>query len=279
MTKQIHRQYTWQEWIEKATTKPADGFVGRHGDDSWAGGSKTQAVRMATTTGYSDAVPEAEALATAVADTVAAQVNLETFQSAFDVAGSEVDISRFMAGTPECMIEAQPIRIAKAGRAVRLVVSFSYHCGISEAVVRRRGAAVMALVYVLQQLQHPLEVWGSHGTTGGDVRKHDLVQIQRADEPADIGRIMYALAHPTMLRRLCFSVEDHEPANIRKALGIGGSYGRPSDTSEADLQAGGLDDTGTTIIMPQLTDNRGWSVDDSVKWIEEQLEVIFSEDS
>jgi hypothetical protein len=216
-------------------------------------------------------VPDAEAIAEGMYETVAAHVNLETFQAQYDVCGSEVDMSRYTAGIPECMVEAQPIKIAKSGRAVRIVFDFSFHCGIHEDVVRRRGAAVMALVYVLQQLQHPLEVWAAHAATGRGERLCHVVEVQRADEPVDIGRVMYAGAHPTMLRRLCFRVEDHEPADVRAAIGIPGGRGIPSDILASDLDEQG----GTTIILPKLTSNHGWDIDSSVRWIEEQLALIF----
>lgn len=267
----ISRQFTWSEWLDKAAAEPSQGFGRR--DDVWSGGTKAEALKMGRTDGYSAAVPAAEALANAVTDTVAAQVNLETFQAAFDVAGSEVDISRFTAGVPECMVESQPIRISRAGRAIRIVVSCSYSASVSERIVRQRGAAVMALVYVLQRLQHPLEVWASDAIKVGSDRGHWLIEVQRADEPTDIGRIMYAIAHPTMLRQLAFSVEDHESETIRRRLNIGSGYGSPCPTLESDLP----DQGGTTIILPHLLGSEDWSPAASVEWIEQQLEVIFSE--
>jgi len=267
------RQFTWREWCGFAHVKPASGWQ-RDGGDDWAGGSNKAALSMATGEGYQDAVPDAQALAEGLYDTVAAMVNLETFAQVFDVSGAEVDMGLFTQGVPECMSDAQPITIARSGRAIRIVVDFSYHCGIQEAVVRRRGAAVMALVYVLQQLQHPLEVWAQHSATGygrEPERLTHLVEVQRADEPVDIGRIMYALAHPTMLRRMCFRVEDHEPVAIRNAIGIPGGRGQPSDIRLDDLD----EQAGHTILLPKLSSNSGWDVDSSVRWIEEQLSAIF----
>lgn len=267
------RQFTWREWCGFAHVKPESGWQ-RDSGDQWAGGTIEEALSMATGDGYQDAVPEAQALAEGLYDTVAAMVNLETFQQAFDVAGAEVDMGRYTAGVPECMSDALPITIAKHGRAIRIVVDFSYHCGIGEDVVRRRGAAVMALVYVLQQLQHPLEVWAQHSATGHgspSMRLTHLVEVQRADEPVDIGRVMYALAHPTMLRRMCFRVEDHESPAIRKAIGIPGGRGMPSDIRLDDLD----EQAGHTILLPKLNSNSGWDVESSVRWIEEQLALIF----
>jgi hypothetical protein len=276
----VRRRFTWGEWIERNTTVPPDGWQGSN-DDSWAGGSQETALRMASTDGYQDAVPEAQALATSLYDTISALVNLDTFGSMHDVTGSEVDISRYMSGEPECMLEAIPIKVAGHGRAIRIVVSFSYRCGINEATVRRRGAAVMALVYVLQQLQHPMEVLASMavkgfswGGGGSSERMSYVVEVQRADEPVDIGRVMYALAHPTMLRRMAFRVEDHENRQIRQTFGIPGGRGSPDDTVASDLDEQG----GTTIILPTLRSNDGWSVEESVAWIEEQLRLIFKED-
>lgn len=283
MTHTTVKNYEWSEWVATADRSIKAGNTGGiHGGDSWAGCSPKQALEMASVTGYTADLTEVEGMAAAISTNVFANTMLDTFQASWDVAGSEVDIARFMSGVPESMVESQPLRIASAGRAVRIAIPICYSCSVSKEQILRRGAAVVALAYVLQQAKHPLEIWAGYATYDrhGKDRVALMARVQRADEPFDAGRVMYALAHPSMLRRLGFAVADTQPEEIRDQFGFnaGGGYGKGAYGFA--LQESDLDETvGTTIIVPDNDRGMTWTTEQSVAWIEEQLASIFGDES
>lgn len=277
MSKTISRKdFTWTEYVETAVSEPALGFAAsKYGDNHWAGGSFAGAVKMATGAGFTQAMPESHAIATRVTDTVAAELFQSTFTSTWQVAGAEVDMGRFLSGEPECMIESEPIRISRQGRAVRVAVPIAYVNFVTADQVLKRGAAVMALVGILSRAQHPLEVWGVLALIGIDAKRLCYrIKVKDANAPLDEGQLMYALAHPSAFRRLGFSVMEHETEANRRTFGVPGSYGHaPYCAYPEDFPEEG----GTTIILPDLGRGIDWDEDYAVAWIEEQLAVIFHE--
>jgi hypothetical protein len=274
------------EWDEYVTACNVPQFKHNPSNDSWAGGSHEEAIDRATGRGYDEALPEAEDIMGRVEALVAADVLATTFQSRWDVSGAEVDLGRFVAGEPECMIESEPIKIARSGRAVRIAIPTCYSSFVPEELVRRRGAAVMALCDILARAQHPIEVWAgscfdAQNDEGQHKRTADLVLVQHANQAFDRAKVMYAIAHPTMLRQLEFALEASRGAAYRRAYRID-KYG---DHYEGGYGCGfyGInpeelpDQPGETIILPLLSGHEDWSEAASVRWIEEQLARIFAE--
>ena len=284
----FNESYTWGEFVARCAL-PAEGKGGsrlgsRSSDNANCGGTFNQAMERATGKGYAEVLPEVERVAGRVSDQVFTSRLESTFQAVHDVAGSEVDIDRFLDGTPECMIESEPVRIARQGRAVRVAVNVSASWCTDEAVIRRRGAAVLALLDVLRRAQHPVEVWAvvqvraqkSDGAVGVT-----SVLVQRADEPVDEGRLAFALAHPGFLRRLWFACEEQHPGGIRQAYSFGhtgGGYGIPVPKCREDCVP--PDATGHTILVDGLgVGNIKWTEEQGAEWINDQLDTLFGADS
>lgn len=272
----VRKVLSWDEYVTQAQLpSPDDANSSRKETrDDWYGGSFAEAVEMATGAGYRDLLPEADRLAERVEQTVAADLFQTTFASRYDVAGAEVDMGRFLSGEPECMIESTPIRVSRHGRAVRIAVPCNVSSRVTPEQVLARGAAVMALVDILARAQHPLEVWSVIPTMGEkrDARTSYAVLVQEANQPLDPGRLMYALAHPSMQRRLSFSLRENEPLTIRRQIGTLNTrnYGYPDRARVEDLPEA----EGTTIILPPL-DREEWDEGYAVAWIEAQLALIF----
>lgn len=244
--------------------------------------SHEDAVAMIKGPGYAAAVADAEHLATLIETTVTADLDAIGFTSTYDVCGSEVDMGRFLSGEPECMIESQPIKIARKGRAVRIVVNASARADTPAATIKARGAAVLALVDILSRLQHPLEVWSAEATNPGGrggtkvpERLVHLVKVQDAAQPVDLARIMFALAHPAMLRQCFFRVCEREPATTRAAYGFqgSGSYGRPESLRPSDLP----DEPGSQTIWlsDPMLGHENWDQAACIGWVEKQCADIF----
>lgn len=240
----------------------------RAGSSEWSGGEGYHWCRRTALTGWDAEVAPVQAIASRVIDTVYADRTIaDEVTRRYDVSGGEVDIDRFLHGEPECLLELVPRQIAKAGRAVRLVVHNGVRADISADVYRRRGAAVVALLDALQRAGHPLEIWAgsdAHLSRGG-ARWSYLVQIQAASDPLDIGRVVFFASHPGAHRQLGFAVR-----TSRKGAGwsdVGGSHPLgPSCVPD--------DHDGTTIVLPQLTETSRWTEAESVAWVEQQLDLL-----
>lgn len=266
------------EAVEAGRKAPNHNTPTGHGGGNWYGVSSTAEARTLEVEGHHKTSVDVGAIKRRVEDTVFAHKAFQTsFVANWDVCGSEVDIAAFLEGTPECMIEAEPIRIAKAGRAVQLVIPICNSSIIEPETMERRGAAVLALIDCLLLAQHPLDLWAVHAVHGQGGRWVEAFQVQRADEPVNEGRIQYVFAHPASLRSTGFNSQDSEPTEIRRRFGFGvdgGGYGspgfeaRPEDVPRID---------GTCIVVPALTSNNGWDEDSSVAWVEAQLRLIFGE--
>lgn len=284
----IKREFSWAEFCDIANEHKTKN---RHWNQAGSFEGYTnfdQAYEMAVHTGYTDHLPDAEKLQEAI-QTDMDMGHLNTFEYVFDMAGSEVDMGRFLTGIPECMIEAQPMKVMRTGRVIKLLIPICCSASVGEATFRRRGAAVMALVNVFAQMQHPVDVYAveaigaplkaneTYGSSYG--RKSHLsyaVRVQRADEPLNQGRMMYALAHPSMLRQLTFAALWQEDELTRGEFGVGSSYGFPGyGTSENDVDI----NLENAIILPPLDWNESWSEEFSVNWIRTEIARLKAQQS
>ncbi len=154
-----------------------------------------------------------------------------------DVAGHRCHIGRFLSGDPRCMVSIR--RAARSARVVRLVATISAsYCVKAEDFVRR-GAAVAAVVDVLEASGVRCEVVvGVCVSRGGQGRHMTGVLVKPADQALDIDLLSFALAHPATLRRLWFGFVEGEPEPIREYFRFSskaGSYGRP-ETYASEVQ-------------------------------------------
>lgn len=287
-----HENLDWREFVNQAKER-----IGRYCPDNrngqrteFAGCTFDEALEMATGKGYEDALPEVEKMLEDIEHDIADMAS-SSFEQRFDVAGSYVDIGRYLSGEPECMVEATPIHVMRTGRVLKLAVPVCYSGGIEKDVILRRGVGIMALVDAMTKMQHPLEIWAVcaihngdkyhyQGPRGGDkalgagkARMSISVKVQDANQPLDMGRVMYALAHPSMLRQLFFAYEDGiEDQNLRRAFGMDYGRGRPSFACHTDdLQP---IDVHNAIVLPDLDYYDRWNKQTTLAWIKENIERV-----
>lgn len=281
----IRREYTWTEWIEVVKAQRPNlprhvaenvNFANGGDPDQWLGdGSVDDAIRYAEGEGWRAPIVDSERLVAHI-ETDLGMSMVNDFVTTYDVAGSEVDMGRFMAGEPECMIESLPMKVMRTGRVIKIAVPVCYPSTMRAETVKARGAAVMALVNAFAMMQHPVEIYAGISFEGDKhgSKKDRLsysIKVQDADQPLNMGRVMYALAHPTMLRYLGFAAEHQEKEEAVSSFSIGGSYGHPSYAMQIeDLNI----NVENAIILPPLMSNYGWSEEESVVWIKQQLTMI-----
>jgi hypothetical protein len=205
------------------------------------------AVKLARS-GWSEELPAALALAESAVETADDEHMMDSFnQPIWDVTGAQVDVGAFLAGTPECMIDYPLSTTSKVGRVVTLVVSMSASAAIEADTLVRRGQVIVALALALSKLGHACEIWADCSTTGSSLRSCDRVLVKGSGDEIDPSSLMFALAHPAMLRCLEFGVKDGYPSKFERAMGYAG-YGTPAGRTEADKEQY----PEGTIFLPQL---------------------------
>jgi hypothetical protein len=210
-----------------------------HSTPWYASASMEDAVDMALHRGW----PEGRKLLSTVLAQVITQPIPFRSQS-YDVGGAYPSVPAYCAGDPACMIEFQNNHILS-----RPVVSVDYKCNASASIKAQSimfyGAAMLSLVLELEALGYSVELRITSDISafiGPSLRTSFI--YKRAGENLDIDRAAFAIAHPSVLRRFTFAIEEQHQ-ELRAGYQVG--YGSPATLvhNENDL----------TIKIPALHRN------------------------
>ena len=144
-----------------------------------------------------------------------------------------VDIGRYIAQHPEPWITYQEVEVEDSGEVIAVAFNVGVSADVSTERMFQRGAVACVLIDALEQLGKRVELTVVKGTSSipyGPYGATNLVIktiIKEANSPLDIGRLVFAVAHASYLRRLCFSLEEQLEKRLRNALGVteDGNYG------------------------------------------------------
>lgn len=170
---------------------------------AWAGGDHKLATQLATF-GWPEGARLASEKATRIANRLVEATGTGVYQAIeYDVIGAAYDAGAVALGMPESWGVMAP-QVTK--NAVRIVLNCTVSGGVPESSIRARGLAVAALVLALQARGYPvtLDVWQGEGCSNNQGIDGDLVRVIDAGtgSQVDTDRMVYALAHPTMFRKL-----------------------------------------------------------------------------
>ena len=148
-----------------------------------------------------------------------------------NIHGFTVDVGSFLSNMPDCFIDWDFEKRNYPGRLFTLVVSSSYSWRVSTDVIIQRGAMVCALVDALEFAGNRVEVICNETTTDGYYKDETDVVIKKHDQSLDMAQLAFCLAHPAMLRRIIFSINE-----LSGWSDISSGYGSPSEaTNKGDL--------------------------------------------
>jgi hypothetical protein len=171
----------------------------------------------------------------------------DTFAPVWDVTGAEVDVARYLSGEPECMIDFPLSKTSKAGRVITLVASVDWSASVSADSILKRGRLIVALALALTRLGHSVEMYVNanglcRGNPSGKYGKCELsVKVKGTDDEIDPAAIMFAYAHPAMLRRVLFGIREkscpagHVPMGPSVSLYPDGTIFLPEIRSDHDV--------------------------------------------
>jgi hypothetical protein len=185
---------------------------------------------------------ESVAIAKDVIKELQQERQLPEFEPVWDVSGLDVDIERYLTGEPECMIEYPVAEVLATGPVVTLVVGMNYSAIISKDAILAQGQFCVALALALAECGYSLEIW-SEIHVGEDSPRFRMrpgwaikvrTKVLEAGTSIDPGGLMFALAHPSMLRIFGFAAMHLAPKTYRYGVGVGGGYGYPWPIDSAD---------------------------------------------
>jgi hypothetical protein len=168
----------------------------------------------------------------------------------YDVTGDSVDIGRYLAGEPECMMDYPLVPVSAVGKVITLCASVCYSAAVTADQMLARGQVITALALALTQVGHQVELWAdmsSRCAAGDSLHRRVLISrtrvlVKGAHDLLEPSKIAFAYAHPAMLRQLLLAVED-DVSTDPEFRGFG-SWAPPC-SPEQDLPDG-------TIYLPEL---------------------------
>ena len=182
----------------------------------------------------------------------------------YDVSGELLDVSRYCAGEPEHWgVWDKVLRDGEGTKYVHIVVNGFVSCGVPIDALIARGAVIAALVNLLELAGCRAKVTLCDAMKGNEDEYRVWTPLKAFDEVLDIDRLAYALAHPSMFRRHCFSVMETIPACLK--VGAYSYYGSPGAS---------IPDKGD-IYLDQMTHADTWqkwvNAETSTAWVTNEL--------
>ncbi len=172
----------------------------------WSGNVTAREAFDLATYGWEEGGEKGDGVARDALSLIEGEVEDMAFSQTWDVAGSEVDVGAYCLGTPECMIEYEPVTISRAGRVVSLVASVCYSGAIDTQTIMNRGAYITGLAQALQRTGHEVELWAYIPVYSPVSKKHAQVRVlvKGTKDVVDPSRIAWAFSHPSTLRVVGF---------------------------------------------------------------------------
>jgi hypothetical protein len=189
----------------------------------------------------------------------------------FDVTGQVLDIGLLLSGVPECFISLPDEPKEGRGKIIDIVFSSSYSSGVDSEEIFWRGAALVALIDVLESRGLSCSVVSDSTVTRGYGNRYTArTTVKALGDVLDLDRIAFCACHAGFFRRVIFSLEETESDEVRHTFGFNyGGYGCPADpepvSSEAIAQCIHLDS------KAQVSDQESasaWVLENFAKFVE-----------
>lgn len=180
----------------------------------------------------------------------ASKISDNTWDVEHQVTGSYVDVSAYLQGVPECMCDFVSKR---TNSFADVVINPTISCWVKQQTIIDRGREIMKLVDALEKRHIKTRVSLIEVVKGEyDWSKTYVNNIVCKDycEVLDQNRLIFALAHPSMPRRLMFALQEQE-VDINYDFGCpGGGYGVPGKIKDLpdEIWKEGLENTYTFLF-------------------------------
>lgn len=206
---------SWNEFIEFGEKTPRHRIYKYSREDSgymgleWYGNATYQQAKQYALEGWPEGTAMVSALTDALVDKVSSMIEKPNIQ--FDVEGTDFDMGLYLKGEPECWYRFVTELSEGSGRVFKLVYNISASGSVSASTIRAKGATIAALVQCMELAGNRVELWLAGATSleaYGEPVIEQYTLLKSADQPIDMDRLSFALAHPSTLRRFNFAVRE-----------------------------------------------------------------------
>jgi hypothetical protein len=204
-------------------------------DLNWSGGLTWEEAKRMAKSGWADGMKEIEKYQAKISPIVAQKV-LRPIQI-YAQTGYTVDVGAFLANEPECFITREFEARNYPGKVYKVVCSISFSAAIKPETIIQRGAMICALIDAIEYAGHRAEVIcndamsaNTYDRTGKNKASGWLeisTVVKKANQPLEMTDLAFCLAHPSMLRRIMFSV-----AEIEGWSDFAHNYGYPAEATD-----------------------------------------------
>lgn len=255
-----------QEFLDFCNKVPVGGSGKRPGGSEWSGtGTWDEANRLAVE-GWKDGLDKIHAMSENIGTVVGQFV--KKVEAQYEIAGDFVDVGRYCAGEPECMMSfREEVTRGHGSRIVKISINVCVNSNVSKEQMFHRGAAVVALVDALEQSGMVAEVWAmaAHENRGNGML---MIPVKKAGERVELDRMAYIFAHASMLRRHLFTWWDGQELEYRDKLGVGRGYGSTRELPEEVVNEEG----GIHLESIHSGNDAHWrSIESATAWVMERL--------
>ncbi len=211
----LHRfwKYAMQESraYEKESRRPVN---------SWSGNLSWDEAKNLALKGWRDGLKEIQKFQAQISPFIAEKVLRH--QQVFGVSGYNVDVGYYLANDPECFVSRVYEEQNYPGKIYTVVCSISFSAAIKPETIIQRGAMICALIDAIEYAGHRAEVicnWAVSKEQESYYRSGNFkdygwlevdVTLKKADQPLEMIELAFCLAHPSMLRRIMFSIAEIE---------------------------------------------------------------------
>jgi len=147
-------------------------------------------------------------------------------------AGGNFLLDNYCKGIPEVCNVVSPVESKKF---VSVILNGTASCGVSLPVMEKRGAAVFALVDILQLHGYRVAVKLAYAVEGSGYHLQHSVILKAFEQTVEMDRLAFFLTDPSAFRRLQFATMERENAQVRGKIDIGSSYGTPREIEKSDI--------------------------------------------
>lgn len=177
-------------------------------DKSWTGTRSYADAQELARKGWPEGTTRAYKLANIMSAELVASVARP--EITFDVTGEMFDMGRVMGGEPECWMQWVDGQ-EDGGKPIHIVSNGFISSGINHDAIMMRGAALTALIIVLEAAGRPCRIEVAGTGQDGYGRRSDApileprIILKDYYDPIQIDAVAYALIHPSFFRRHIFA--------------------------------------------------------------------------
>ena len=174
----------------------------------WYGNVSWEEAKTLAISGWIEGLNEIKKISVELSEIIANKI--VRYEPEYGGGGGVVDVGAFLSNSPEYFMIKNPNEREQEGKIVKLVCSISFSAAIDSKVIIQRGAMVCALADAIEMSGFRCEII-VNTTSFSKSRKFEVdVILKKAQQSLNITELAFCLAHPAMLRRFMFSVEESE---------------------------------------------------------------------